>query len=356
MQPRVEKNRSPQLDRTTPAPAPTSVGFVGVGNLGSHLARSLLRAGYPLTVTDLDRGNAHELLAAGAVWADTPRAAAEGSDCVITCLPTPTAVTHCMTADDGVLAGLRAGGTWIDMSTNDAAEVQRIAGLAADQGVRSLECPVTGGVHAAAVGRITALVGGDAACLKEHHALLAAMTDPVIHVGGLGQASTLKVVTNMLAFVNQWAAGEALMLARVAGIDLGRAYEGIRHSSGNSWSLEVETQLVLSGSYDFRFSLDLACKDLGLAHGLGHTLGVPLEIAGHVEQIFRRAHAEYGGDASSTRVVQLIEETMGLQLRADGFPTSLFGHAGPGPDQTQSDPRPLNAAAPGSGGRRLASG
>ncbi len=308
-----------------PSTSPTTVGFVGIGNLGRHLAGSLLRAGYPVTVTDLDPGTAGDLLSAGAGWADTPRQAAEGSTCVITCLPSPAAVTHCMTAKDGVLAGLRPGGTWIDMSTNDAAEVVRIAGLAADRGVRSLECPVTGGVHTAEAGTITALVGGDARCLEEHRELLAAMTDPVIHVGGLGQASTLKVVTNMLAFVNQWAAGEALMLARLAGIDLAQAYEGIRHSSGNSWSLEVETQLVLSGSYDFRFSLDLACKDLGLAHGLGRTLGVPLEIAGHVEQIFRRAHAEYGGDASSTRVVQLLEETMGLQLRAEGFPASLFG-------------------------------
>ena len=312
-------------------PVPSRVGFVGVGNLGRLLAGSLLRAGYPVTVTDLDADNARSLLAAGAVWADTPRAAAEGSDCVITCLPTPAAVAHCLTAEDGVLEGLRAGGTWIDMSTNDAAEVQRLAALAAEQGVRTLECPVTGGVHTAEVGRITALVGGDATCLAEHRTLLAAMTDPVIHVGDLGQASTLKVVTNMLAFVNQWAAGEALMLAQVAGIDLAKAYEGIRHSSGNSWSLEVETQLVLSGSYDFRFSLDLALKDLGLAYALGRTHGVPLEIAGHIEQVFRRARAEYGGDAPSTRVVQLLEDTVGQELRADGFPTSLFGHAGPEP-------------------------
>ena len=311
-----------------PSPAAlTPVGFVGVGNLGRLLAGSLLRAGYPVAVTDRDRGSAEALVGAGAVWAGSPRAAAERSDCVITCLPTPAAVVDCVTGEDGVLAGLRPGGTWIDMSTNDVEEIHRLAGLAADLGIRTLECPVTGGVHNAEVGRITALVGGDAACVEEHRALLAAMTDPVIHVGELGQATVLKVVTNMLAFVNQWVAGEALMLARAAGIDLGRAYDGIRHSSGNSWSLEVETQLVLSGSYDFQFSLDLACKDFGLAHQLGRALGVPLEVAGHVEQIFRRAHAEYGGAAPSTQVVRLLEETMGLDLRADGFPATLFGSA-----------------------------
>ncbi len=318
------------MQSPSPSPSPsTRVGFVGIGNLGRLLAASLLRAGYPVTVTDLDRDAAGDLLAAGASWAGTPRAAAEGSDCVITCLPTPAAVDGCLTAEDGVLAGLRRGGTWIDMSTNDAEEVQRLADLAAEQGVRTLECPVTGGVHTAEAGRITALVGGDPACLDDHRALLAAMTDPVIHVGSLGQASTLKVLTNLLAFVNQWAAGEALMLARVAGIDLGQAYEGIRHSSGNSWSLEVETQLVLSGSYDFRFSLDLACKDLDLAHRLARTHGVPLELAGHAEQIFRRAQVELGGSAPSTQVVQLLERTMGLDLRAEGFPVSLL--AGPPP-------------------------
>lgn len=310
------------------APGGTAVGFVGVGNLGRLLAGSLVRAGYSVTVTDLDRGAARDLLAAGATWADSPRAAAEGSDCVVTCLPTPGAVRHCVSAEDGILAGLRPGTTWVDMSTNDAAEVVDLAALAAEHGVRTLECPVTGGVHTAEVGRITALVGGEADCLEEHRALLSAMTDPVIHVGALGQASTLKVLTNMLAFVNQWAAGEALMLARIAGIDLRQAYEGIRHSSGNSWSLEVETQLVLSGSYDFRFSLDLALKDFGLAHQLGAGHGVPLEVAGHVEQIFRRARAEYGGHAPSTQVVRLLEETMGVDLRAEGFPTSLTGPAG----------------------------
>lgn len=306
-------------------PHPAGIGFVGVGNLGRLLAHSLLRAGYELTVTDLDRSSAASLLEAGATWADSPRSVAQDSRCVITCLPNPRAVSICLEGESGVLAGLASGGTWIDMSTNDGSEVQRIAALAAATGVETLESPVTGGVHTAEVGQITALVGGDERVFRNHEKLLAAMTDPVIYVGELGKASTLKVITNMLAFVNQWVAGEALMLAKAADIDLGRAYEGIRNSSGNSWSLELETQLVLSGSYDFQFSLDLACKDFGLAHELGRTLGVPLEVAGHVEQIFQRARAQYGGEAWSTQVVKLLEDTMGLPLRAEGFPTSLMG-------------------------------
>lgn len=309
------------------ASTPTRIGFVGVGHLGKLLARNLLRAGFEVTVTDLDKEHAAQLLVDGATWADSPRAAATGNQCVITCLPSPAAVTSVLEGCSGVLAGLSPGGTWIDMSTNDFSEVQRLAQVASDNGIRTLEAPVTGGVHTAEVGQITALVGGDEACFREHELVLAAMTSPVIYVGELGKASTLKVITNMLAFVNQWVAGEALMLAKTAGIDLRRAYEGIKNSSGNSWSFEIETQLVLSGSYDFQFSLDLACKDFGLAYELGRAHGVPLEVAGHVEQIFQRARAQYGGDAWSTQVVKLLEDSMGLDLRADGFPTSMFGLA-----------------------------
>lgn len=306
---------------------PDRIGFVGVGNLGKLLAHNLLRAGFEVTITDLTKEHASSLLDAGATWADTPRAAASNSSCVITCLPNPKSVSLCLEGKSGVLAGLAAGGTWIDMSTNDFSEVQRIAQKAAAQGIRTLEAPVTGGVHTAEIGQITALVGGDEACFREHEQILTAMTNPVIYVGELGKASTLKVITNMLAFANQWVAGEALMLARAADIDLRHAYEGIKNSSGNSWSFEVETQLVLSGSYDFQFNLDLACKDFGLAYELGRTLGVPLEVAGHVQQIFQRARAQYGGDAWSTQVVKLLEDSMGMELRSDGFPTSMFGLA-----------------------------
>ena len=303
------------------------IGFIGLGNLGRLLANSLVRAGFDVTVHDLSIDNARQLIADGAKWADSPRDAALGNDCVITCLPSPLVVSRCMEGATGALTGMAHGTTWIEMSTNDLEEVKRIAALAADRGVDTLESPVTGGVHTAAVGEITALVGGDEAVFARHENVLSAMCEPSLYIGELGKASTLKVITNMLAFMNQWAAGEALMLAKAADIDLGRAYEGIRNSSGNSWSLEVESQLVLNGSYDFSFTLDLACKDFGLAYQLGRSLGVPLEVAGHVEQIFQRARATYGGQAWSTQVVKLLEDTKGISLRAPGFPASLFADA-----------------------------
>lgn len=299
------------------------VGFIGVGHLGQHLAASVLRAGFPLVVYDLHQEAAASLIAVGATWAGSPRDVAAASDTVITCLPSPAAVAAVVTGDAGLLAGLGPGGTWIEMSTNDRREVQRLAALAATRGIACLEAPVTGGVHKAATGEITVLVGGARDVYEGHLALLRTMGSPVLYVGPLGSASIMKVITNMLAFVHLVAAGEALMLAKQGGIDLAQAYAAIAASSGNSFVHETESQLVLSGSYNIGFTLDLACKDLGLAHHLGRDLGVPLEMAGLVEQIFIRARSQYGGSAWSTMVVKLLEDALGVELRAAGFPDTL---------------------------------
>ena len=299
------------------------LGFIGIGHLGRHLAGSLLKAGFPLTVSDLDSSAAAGLLAAGASWAASPREVAARSDSVFTCLPSPAAVATVVAGEDGILAGLASGGTWIDMSTNDRHEILRLAGLAADKGIGCLEAPVTGGVHKAASGEITVLVGGERDAYDAHLPAFRAMGGQVFHMGPLGSASVIKVITNMLAFIHLVAAGEALMLARRGGLDLGQAFHAIKASSGTSFVHETESQLVLNGSYDIGFTMDLACKDLGFAHDLGREFGVPLELAGLVEQIFVRARQQYGGQAWSTQVVKLLEDALGTALRADGFPAKL---------------------------------
>ncbi len=297
-----------------------NVGFIGLGHLGRHLAASVQRGGFALTVHDRD---AAAVAALGVPSAGSPRLVAEVSDCVITCLPSPAAVTEVVAGPDGVLAGLAPGGIWIDTSTNDAHELERLAALAARQGVATLECPVTGGVHRAAAGEITVIVGGEVAVVASCRPLLEAMGGKVIHVGHLGQATRIKVITNMLAFIHLVAAGEALMLARRAGIDLATAYEVIASSSGSSFVHETESKLILNGSYDIGFTMDLALKDLGFAHDLGRELGVPLELAGLVEQTFVRAREQYGGQAWSTQVVKLLEDALGTDLRAPGFPAQI---------------------------------
>lgn len=298
-------------------------GFIGLGNLGKHLAASLLREGFDLTVYDLNRDAARELIDGGAQWGQSPKDLAAGVDAVITCLPSPAASATVLTADDGVLNGLRAGGTWIEMSTTDQHEIERICGLAAARGIATLEAPVTGGVHRAAAGEITVLVGGDRSVYDTHLAALEAMGGSIFYMGELGKACVIKVITNMLAFIHLVAAGEALMLAKRGGLDLAQAFAAIKASSGTSFVHETESQLVLNGSYNIGFTMDLACKDLGFAYRYGREFGVPLELAGLTEQIFRRAREQYGGGAWSTQVVKLLEDALHTDLRAPGFPAVL---------------------------------
>jgi 3-hydroxyisobutyrate dehydrogenase len=242
---------------------------------------------------------------------------------VLTCLPSPRAVSDVLTGPEGILEGLVPGGTWIDSSTNDRHELERLAAAAAARGVHCLEAPVTGGVHLAASGQITVLVGGDAEVFAAHRPVFEAIGGKVFHIGPLGSASVIKVITNMLAFIHLVAAGEALMLARRAGLDLGQSFEVIKASSGTSFVHETESQVILNGSYDIGFTMDLAVKDLGFAHELGSELGVPLELATLVEQTFVRAREAYGGSAWSPMVVKLLEDAVGTDLRAPGFPPSI---------------------------------
>jgi 3-hydroxyisobutyrate dehydrogenase len=299
------------------------IGYIGLGALGRHLAGSLLQAGFPLTVYDIDRTCAIDLEKNGAVCADSILEMAQASDTVITCLPSPEAVAEVVAGEGGVFAGLASGGTWIEMSTNGAHEIQRLAALGAKRGIETLESPVTGGVHRAAAGMITVLVGGRPAVYEAHREVFDAMGGRVFYIGELGQASVIKVITNMLAFIHLVADGEALMLAKKGGIDLGLAWEVIKASSGNSFVHETEGQLILNGSYNINFTMDLARKDLHFAHMMGREFGVPLELASVTEQQFARARAMYGGGAQSPMVVKMLEEAVGTDLRAPGFPDEL---------------------------------
>jgi len=295
-------------------------GFIGLGNLGAFLVGSLLRAGFKVTVNDLDRATAKTVEEAGAIWADSPEALAASVDSVITCLPSP-AVSEAVL--DQILPVMKAGATWIEMSTLGRDEIIRLAAKAKEVGVETLELPVTGGVHLAARGEITMLAGGEKAQFDLHHPALEAMGNQIFHMGPLGSASVIKVITNMLAFINLVADAEALMLAKQGGLDLTKAWQAIKASSGNSFVHETEGQLILNGSYDVAFNMDLALKDLGFAMDFGREFGVPLDLAGMVQQIYRRGKAAYGGEAQSPMIAKLLEDIVGTDLRAPGFPARL---------------------------------
>ena len=299
------------------------IGFVGIGNIGSHLATNLISAGFDVTVFDLDSSAVERLVQVGATGASSPSEVASVCDTVFTCLPSVKAITQVVTGADGLAQGFRPGSVWIDMSTNDLHELQRLAGVLAEKGVATLEAPVTGGAHNAESATITILVGGDEQIYRNHTSAFAAMGGRVFYIGELGKASIIKVITNMLAFIHIAATAEAYMLAAKGGIDLRLAWEVIRASSGNSFIHETESTTILSGSYDIGFSLDLSCKDLGFATQLGREFDVPLEIATLVEQLNLRARDEYGGSAGSPMVAQLLETACGTELRAPGFPENL---------------------------------
>ncbi len=295
-------------------------GFVGLGNLGRHLAANLARGGFDVTVHDLDRDAAGIALAAGAKWAGSVPDLARACDALITCLPSPKATAAVM---QQALPAMATGTTWIEMSTNDFAEVEALAARAAERGIATLACPVTGGVHRAEAGAITVLVGGAQQVFERHRPALEAMGGKVIHLGGIEQAAVTKVVTNMLAFIHLIAAGEALMLCSKAGVDLGAAFAAIAASSGNSFVHETESKVILNGSYDIGFTMDLACKDAGFATEFGRRFGVPLRLAGVMEQTFIEGRAKYGGGAWSSMIVKLLEDAVGTPLRAPGFPAKL---------------------------------
>ncbi|WP_027168112.1 NAD(P)-dependent oxidoreductase [Mesorhizobium sp. WSM3224] len=297
--------------------------FIGLGHLGGNLAASLLRNGFAVTVFDRDPAAVERLVALGATPAASPADAAARTGNAITCLPSPKVSEAVLAGPDGLLQGLPPGGTWIEMSTNGRDEILRLAALASAKGIETLECPVTGGVHLAAAGRITALVGGDAALYEHHRSAIEAMCAKSFLMGPVGSAAVIKVITNMLAFIHLVAAGEALMLAKQGGLDLAQAYHAIVASSGNSFVHETESQLVLNGSYDIGFTMDLALKDLGFALAMGRDFGAPLDLASRVNAIFEEGKRAYGGDAWSTRIVKLLEDEVGVELRAPGFPARL---------------------------------
>ena len=295
-------------------------GYIGLGNLGGHLAASLQRHGFQLVVHDLDKSLADRHVAAGATWAATPTELAAQVDHVFTCLPSPAVSEKVLT---GVLAGLKPGSTWIENSTLGRDEMLRLAGVAQAKGVSVLEAPVTGGVHLAARGEITVLVGGEQSLFEQHQKALQAIGNKIFYMGPLGAAAVIKVITNMLAFIHLVADAEALMLAKRGGLDLGQAWQAITASSGTSFVHETEGQLILNGSYDIAFSMDLALKDLGFAMNFGKEFGVPLDLATLTRDTFLRGKEAYGGQAQSTQIAKLLEDALDTDLRAPGFPARL---------------------------------
>ncbi len=299
------------------------VGFIGLGNVGGKLAGSLLRNGVALTVRDLDVTAAQPFLDGGASWGDSPKSMAEQCDVVITCLPSPSASAAVMEADDGILAGLGEGKIWAEMSTTDEAEVRRLGEMVQAVGASAVDCPVSGGCHRAATGNIAIFAGCDRPVFEAMLPLLTKMGRQILHTGPLGSASVLKVVTNFLATANLVSLSEALVTARLAGMDLNVAYEAIRISSGNSFVHETESQVILNGSRDINFTMDLVIKDVGLFAAVAERAGAQLELAPLLVDIFEDAQDRYGPREWSPNVIRRLEDATGIEILAPGFPPEM---------------------------------
>lgn len=299
------------------------IGFIGLGNVGGKLAGSLLRNGFDLTVRDLDKEAAQPFLDKGAHWAESPKAMAEVVDMVITCLPSPAICAQVMEADDGILAGLSEGKIWAEMSTTDESEVRRIAERVKAKGAEPVDCPVSGGCHRAATGNIAIFAGCSRETFERALPVLKAMGRRILHTGDLGSASVLKVVTNYLATANLVTVCEALVTSKAVGMDLNTAYEAIRISSGNSFVHETESQVILNGSRDINFTMDLVVKDISLFQEVAERANVPLEVSPLLKSIFMDGEQRYGSRELSPNIIRRLEEATGLDIRAAGFPPEM---------------------------------
>ncbi len=299
------------------------IGFIGLGNVGSKLAGSLLRNKFDLTVRDLDHNLTKDFYDLGAKVASSAKELTEQVDLIITCLPSPKICAEVMEGEDGILNGLSENKIWLEMSTTDESEVKRIGKKVIEKKAIPLDGPVSGGCHRAATGNIAIFVGGERSAFDKILPVLTIMGRKVLHTGELGSASILKVITNYLASVHLVALGEAWTVAKKSNLDLSKVYKGIAVSSGNSFVHETESQVILNGSYNINFTMDLVLKDTSLFDQLAKKLKAPLEISPKVVEIFKDGKEKYGSRAWSSMIVKRMEDLNNINFRADGFPEEL---------------------------------
>ena len=299
------------------------IGFIGLGNVGGKLAGSLLRNKFDLTVRDLDENLTKEFKILGAKIANSAKELSEQVDLIITCLPSPKICAEVMEGEDGVINGLSENKIWLEMSTTDEAEIKRIGQKVLDKKATPLDGPVSGGCHRAETGNIAIFVGGERAAFDKILPALKIMGRKVLHTGELGSATILKVITNYLASVHLVALGEAWTVAKKSNLDLAKAYKGIAVSSGNSFVHETESQVILNGSYNINFTMDLVLKDTGLFDELAKKLDAPLELSPKVVEIFKDGQKKYGSRAWSSMIVKRMEDANNINFRASGFPSEL---------------------------------
>ena len=296
----------------------TRVGFIGLGNMGGPMCGHLAAAGYSVSAYDLDAGALARAVDAGAQAASGVADCAREAEVLITMLPAPPQVEQVWLGPDGALAAMAPGSLAIDMSTSSTAVGARVVAAASERGVEVLDAPVAGQSIGAQAGSLAIYVGGPREAFERALPLFGAMGDPdrIFHLGSHGAGYTVKLLLNLMWFIESVAVGEVLSVGVRAGVSLEKLHGALVGSPANSVFLERDVRMVLDdGDYDEAFPMRLVTKDLGLAVDLAREVGVPVELSALVEQIHRRARAAYGDDAGEISAVRLYEDLAGISLR-----------------------------------------
>ena len=292
------------------------VGFIGLGNMGNPMATNLARAGHELTVHDLRREAATNLLEMGANWADSPRDAVPGNDVVFTSLPVPRDVDAVVLGENGILEGATPNTVYMDLSTNSPTSIRRVHEICAEKGVSVLDAPVSGGVYGAAAGTLAVMVGGDKAIFDRMKPTLDAIGSHVVYCGPIGNGMVCKICNNLLSMGIGVLMTEALTLGVKAGVDLATLADVIANSSGGNRRLvEKFPRFLFKGNFEPGFATALAAKDVRLATDLGREYGIPMELSNLVDQRHVEAMFRGWGPEDSDAVSKIQEEKAGVQLR-----------------------------------------
>ena len=292
------------------------VGFVGLGNMGNPMATNLVKAGHELTVHDLRREAATNLLEMGVNWADSPREVVPGNDVVFTSLPVPRDVDAVVLGENGIMEGATPNTVYMDLSTNSPTAIRRIHDVCAERGVPVLDAPVSGGVYGAAAGTLAVMVGGDQAIFDRMKPTLDAIGSHVVYCGPIGNGMVCKICNNLLSMGIGVLMTEALTLGVKAGVDLSTLADVIANSSGGNRRLvEKFPRFLFQGNFEPGFATALAAKDVRLATDLGREYGIPMELSNLVDQRHVEAMFRGWGPEDSDAVSKIQEEKAGVQLR-----------------------------------------
>lgn len=288
------------------------IGFIGLGIMGRPMAKNLLKAGHSLVVHNRSRGAVDDLVKAGAKAGTSPRDVASQSDVLITMLPNSPDVEEVVLGRDGVIEGARAGMSLLDMSTISPLVSQKIGATLAAKSVQMLDAPVSGGERGAIDAVLSIMVGGDKALFDKVLPIFQAMGKTITHLGPLGAGGFTKLANQIIVAVNLTALGEALTLAKKAGLDRELTLTALAGGLAGSKCLDQKKPNYLAGTYNPGFKIDLHYKDLGLIMESARALGVPLPATAAVQELFSALRVKGRGGLDHSGVITLLEDLAGL--------------------------------------------